>query len=580
MNRPAWIVLAVIVNHGYINQRDLASVTRLSIGAVNKALKKLESEGYLDEQHQPTRKADEHITALKPQRAVILAAETGIQTGINYVTPKGLLEINGEIFIERIIRQLHEVGVSEIYIVVGYEMERFEYLSEKYGVNLITDEKYETRGSLYSLYLSCELLKNCYVINSSVWFSKNPFSVTEYMPWYGVSEGNDEDSFLRVTRKMELVDSGWEPGSPMSGVGYLTELSVPVVKSNLDKLVRKHEYRHAIWENALLDDEKCVVYARMFLGQTLFSVKTYHQYALIADEFECIAGRIKDYISDALGIERDEISDLLYLTRGRSNRLFTFTAVGKRMVLRVPGKGSSAIIDRGNEAEVYEKIAGLGISEKNVHLDTTNGYKISEYIDADHQCDPANRSDVKRCMELLSMLHSQKLSVGNPADFFERIEFYEALLSDNLFLDYPEVKKQVFALRPFVEAFASKPVLCHSNSFPHKFLFGKDGRLRLIDWEYSRTCDPLADVASFCVCAGYDSSEIESTLNMYNPGCTETDLNLVYAYCAVLGLFWSLWSEYQRKMGNSSGGFAIAQYRYARRFAPPAYRYLAGRLKQ
>ena len=42
---------------------------------------------------------------------------------INTEIPKGLLKVRGDILIERLIRQLHEVGVDEIIVVVGYMKE-------------------------------------------------------------------------------------------------------------------------------------------------------------------------------------------------------------------------------------------------------------------------------------------------------------------------------------------------------------------------------------------------------------------------------------------------------------------------
>lgn len=56
---------------------------------------------------------------------------------INTETPKGLLEIHGEALIERIIRQLHEANIHNIYIVVGFMKEQYEYLIDEYDVTLI-----------------------------------------------------------------------------------------------------------------------------------------------------------------------------------------------------------------------------------------------------------------------------------------------------------------------------------------------------------------------------------------------------------------------------------------------------------
>ena len=67
--------------------------------------------------------------------AVIMAAGTASRFApLSYEKPKALIEVKGEILIERQIRQLQEAGIPEIILVVGYKKEHFNYLQEKYGV--------------------------------------------------------------------------------------------------------------------------------------------------------------------------------------------------------------------------------------------------------------------------------------------------------------------------------------------------------------------------------------------------------------------------------------------------------------
>ena len=54
---------------------------------------------------------------------------------LTFETPKGLLEVFGERMIERQIKQLHEAGITDITIIVGYLKEKFEYLIDKYQSN-------------------------------------------------------------------------------------------------------------------------------------------------------------------------------------------------------------------------------------------------------------------------------------------------------------------------------------------------------------------------------------------------------------------------------------------------------------
>ena len=125
----------------------------------------------------------------KPQNAIILAAGFGMRmVPINMEVPKGLLEVHGELLIERLIRQLHEVGVRKIYIVVGFMKEQYEYLMDKYGVELVVNSEYAEKNNLYSLKLVEENLSNTYILPCDIWCAFNPFSSKELFSWYMVSD--------------------------------------------------------------------------------------------------------------------------------------------------------------------------------------------------------------------------------------------------------------------------------------------------------------------------------------------------------------------------------------------------------
>lgn len=57
--------------------------------------------------------------------AIIMAAGLSSRFApISYERPKALITVKGEVLIERQIRQLQEVGIKEIIIVVGYKKEQ------------------------------------------------------------------------------------------------------------------------------------------------------------------------------------------------------------------------------------------------------------------------------------------------------------------------------------------------------------------------------------------------------------------------------------------------------------------------
>lgn len=110
---------------------------------MNQSLAALVREGYLDKEYTLTDKAVKEIAEKKPKNAIILAAGYGLRmVPINREIPKGLIEVNHEPLLERLIKQLHEAGIHRIDVVVGFMKEQYEYLIDQYGVNLIVNRDY------------------------------------------------------------------------------------------------------------------------------------------------------------------------------------------------------------------------------------------------------------------------------------------------------------------------------------------------------------------------------------------------------------------------------------------------------
>ena len=206
MNKQQYDIMNVLLMEPFINQRILAEVSGHSLGIVNRSLKELIREGYLSEDIHPTEKALIEYKEKIPQRAIILAAGFGMRMiPINTEIPKGLLEVNGELLIERIIKQLHEVGIQDIYIIVGFMKEKYEYLIDEYGVELVVNPDYASKNNLHSMKLVKDYLENAYIIPCDIWCDRNPFHRHEMYSWYMVSDLVDDESDVRVNRKMELV---------------------------------------------------------------------------------------------------------------------------------------------------------------------------------------------------------------------------------------------------------------------------------------------------------------------------------------------------------------------------------------
>ena len=136
MNKKQQDVLKLLYDKLY-TQRELAQITGYSLGSINNAIKILINKKYVSKDYKVTELGKKLIDENSPKSAIILAAGYGIRmVPINLEKPKGLIEVYGEPLVERIICQLKEIGLNKIYIVVGFMKECYEYLIDKYDVEL------------------------------------------------------------------------------------------------------------------------------------------------------------------------------------------------------------------------------------------------------------------------------------------------------------------------------------------------------------------------------------------------------------------------------------------------------------
>ena len=619
MNIQECDIMKMLLETTVTNQRALAERSGHSLGVVNRSLKVLAGEGYLDGAMRLTPKAEELRGNTKPRRAIILAAGFGMRmVPINLETPKAFLEVAGEPLIERQIRQLHEAGVHEIYVVVGFMKEKFEYLIDEFGVKLVVNRDYAFRNNLYSLALVAKHLSDAYIIPCDIWCAKNPFSAHELYSWYMVSDREDPESDVRVNRKMELVAAERPAGgravigNAMIGIAYLQEETARIVRERITELCRDRENDGAFWEKALYEKDKTekdktrsgstrwdrmIVPARVVPAEEAVEINTYEQLRELDGGSNQLKSEVLDVIAQVFHCGTEEITDIEVLKKGMTNRSFLFTCRGGKYIMRVPGEGTDKLIDRRQEAEVYKTISGKGLCDDPVYIDPETGYKITKYLEGVRVCDAESEEDLQRCMSKLRSFHEMGLEVDHEFDIFGQIEFYESLWEgqSSVYRDYRAVKEKVLSLRPYIETHAAEKALTHIDAVPDNFLFYQDGSgaelLQLTDWEYAGMQDPHVDIAMFCIYSMYDKEQVDRLIGLYfdkESVMPETEaggadplssvpaetVTKIYALIAACGLLWSNWCEYKQHLGVEFGEYSLRQYRYAKEY----YRYAAERM--
>ena len=95
MNKQERDILNALFLEPYSNQRSLSELCGHSLGVVNRSIKNLIAEGYLDNQIRLTESAKQEFDEKAPKNAIILAAGFGMRmVPINMESPKALVEVN------------------------------------------------------------------------------------------------------------------------------------------------------------------------------------------------------------------------------------------------------------------------------------------------------------------------------------------------------------------------------------------------------------------------------------------------------------------------------------------------------
>ncbi len=253
---------------------------------------------------------------------------------------------------------------------------------------------------------------------------------------------------------------------------------------------------------------------------------------------------------------------------GLTNRVYR---LGDR-VLRVPGEGTEAYIDRAHEAIAAAEAARVGVAPELLHADAESGLMVTRFIDGAATMTPegfAGRSGaVARAGAALARLHRSDARFPFRFELFAMIDDYLRVLSGKeveLPSGYHDVVAEAGAVRAALDARPVPLVACHCDPLCENFL--DDGaRMWIVDWEYSGMNDPMWDLGDLSVEGQFDAAQDEALLAAYFGGePPAADHARMVIYKAMCDLLWTLWGLIQLADGNPAEDFrAYADGRFAR----------------
>ena len=584
MNRLG-LICRCIKENPYSSQRELSQKTEFSLGTVNTLIKECMQERLIAPgksvagTYELTSKGDAFLEQFRVDGALIIAAGFGSRfVPLTFETPKGLLEVFGERMIERQIRQLHEVGITDITIAVGYLKEKFEYLIDKYDVKLLYNPEYSNKNTLTTIYRAQKVLegRNMYVLSSDNWMRNNMFHAFECGAWYSsvFMHGDTKEWCLSYNKKGRItgVQIGGRDSWVMYGPVFFSKEFSEAFLPALDTYYHTPGTEQLYWENVLID---CLSELEMDINRQpedqVYEFENLEELRLFDPRYQNHSdNKALELVSEVFKIPESEIHDIRCLKSGMTNKSFLFQVDGRHYICRIPGPGTELLINRQEEADVYKAIAPLNLSEHIIYMNGRTGYKISEYYEGARNSRADSWEDVAACMQQLHRLHASDITVEHDFDIRERISFYERLCTSHggtLFEDYDMVRGWMDELMDHLDALNRPKSLAHVDSVADNFLFLPDGSVRLIDWEYAGMCDHLIDVSMCAIYSYYNDEDVEHLMQIYfGREATKEERVVVYSYIALGGFLWSLWAIYKSAVGEPFGEYTLIMYRYAKRY--------------
>ena len=499
--------LLLALNRQHIeSQRALSEITGHSLGAVNQALSSLGEGGYLDGFSLLPR-ARMRIQACRPQNAILLAAGYGMRMiPIQQERPKALLCVRGEKLIERQIRQLQEVGIRNITIVVGFMKEKFDYLIDLFGVKLVVNPLYYRKNNLASLALVRDQIANTYVLPCDLYCAQNPFSTSELYSWYLMSDLPDAESDVRINRKKEIVKTFDELRAIDDTSSHLHSDALSLIASCLHckeaELSEIQVLKKGMTNRSFSFTCRGDKYIMRIPGEGTDSLINRRQEAAV---YKAIQGH-------------DLCDSPLYLNPDNGYKITRYLA-------------NSRTGDANNEADLIRMVDKLR-DFHSLRLEVAHSFPLFDQIQ-----------------------RYEDLRENTPSAYSDYLTTKRAVFS---LKEYIDAQEKSFCLT-HIDAVPDNFLFVEKEG---------DTQVQLLDWEYAGMQDPHVDLAMFSIYALYQKDQIDHLLDLYfNHSCSIQTRIKIYCYVSICGLLWSNWCEYKNLLGVEFGQYSLCQYRYAKEYA-------------
>ncbi len=272
---------------------------------------------------------------------------------------------------------------------------------------------------------------------------------------------------------------------------------------------------------------------------------------------------IKEKISSLLSAEEEVLS--VEQLGGMTNQNYLAKTTNKQYIVKFFGKGTEKLINRQDEKYNLELLKDLDLDVKNYLFDIEAGIKVNEYIESAITLDSNTiKTKFDKIAPILQTIHASGKELRGEFAPFEEIKKYESLIEEKIpYANYEAVREEVFSLENRLADLGVDRKSCHIDLVPENFIESPQGRLYLIDWEYSSMNDPMWDLAALFLESEFTRQEEEDFLSHYESEQTPVSREKIAIYKILQDAIWSLWTVYKEEQGADFGDYGVSRYQRA-----------------
>ena len=272
---------------------------------------------------------------------------------------------------------------------------------------------------------------------------------------------------------------------------------------------------------------------------------------------------IKEKISSLLSEEEEVLS--VEQLGGMTNQNYLVKTTNKQYIVKFFGKGTEKLINRQDEKYNLELLKDLDLDVKNYLFDIEAGIKVNEYIESAITLDSTSiKTKFDKIAPILQTIHASGKELRGEFAPFEEIKKYESLIEEKIpYANYEAVREEVFSLEKRLADLGVDRKSCHIDLVPENFIESPQGRLYLIDWEYSSMNDPMWDLAALFLESEFTHQEEEAFLSRYESDQTPVSREKIAIYKILQDAIWSLWTVYKEEQGADFGDYGVNRYQRA-----------------